>query len=471
MGLQNDEMRLQNGQTGLENGKMELKNGEKGLKDGDHVNTPNGHRSDRGRTCVPSDTRDYGAWLGQILDHIDKHGEQELLPVLQEFRELITSDPRFYMYFTGMWEEIPVKEPDPKNPTVQPRIRDYEQMLQVMNHVLVAAPEWTQAAASAGLAGVPLVAMFDEAMSTPSGHAAFLDPDVNLMFKKILNAWGKYLQTPESVEVLGDHENGWFCQAAFKELLEVANAPYNTSFRLEELYKCDPSKEHFGFKSWDDFFTRQFHESVRPVASPDDDNVIASPCESTILNIAYNSKLRDKFWIKGLRYSVADMLGHDPLAEHFAGATVCHAFLSAMSYHRWHAPVSGKIKRCFVQEGTYFSISLSDLFADGGDAKGHLATQGYASAMATRGIVFVEADNPAIGLVAFIAIGLTEVSTCEITVTEGQRVQKGDEIGMFHFGGSACCLLLQNGVRVSGFPEIRSPVNVPVRGRLAVVQP
>lgn len=27
-----------------------------------------------------------------------------------------------------------------------------------------------------------------------SGHAAFLDPDVNRMLKKVLNEWGKFLQ-------------------------------------------------------------------------------------------------------------------------------------------------------------------------------------------------------------------------------------------------------------------------------------
>lgn len=27
-----------------------------------------------------------------------------------------------------------------------------------------------------------------------SGHAAFLDPDVNRALKKVLNEWGKYLQ-------------------------------------------------------------------------------------------------------------------------------------------------------------------------------------------------------------------------------------------------------------------------------------
>ena len=30
-----------------------------------------------------------------------------------------------------------------------------------------------------------------------SGHAAFLDPDVNKALKKVLNEWGRYLQVSE----------------------------------------------------------------------------------------------------------------------------------------------------------------------------------------------------------------------------------------------------------------------------------
>lgn len=222
-----------------------------------------------------------------------------------------------------------------------------------------------------------------------------------------------------------------------------------------------------------DFFTRKVKDSARPVASPDDDNVIANPCESKVFNVARDAKLRDKFWIKGQPYSVIDMLANDPLSEQFAGATVYQAFLSALSYHRWNAPVSGKVKRCFVRDGTYFSEPLFESSADGGeiDTGGITVAQGYLSALATRAIIFFEADNPAIGLMAFIGIGMDEVSTCEITVKEGQHVKKGDEIGMFHFGGSSFCLLFRKGVKVGGFPGVDRKENVPVRGRLAVVEP
>jgi phosphatidylserine decarboxylase len=216
------------------------------------------------------------------------------------------------------------------------------------------------------------------------------------------------------------------------------------------------------------------HEEARPVASPDDDSVIANACESKVYNVSHDVKLRDKFWIKGQPYSILDMLANDPLAHQFAGGTIYQAFLSALSYHRWHAPVSGTVKRAFVQDGTYFSEPLFEAESDGGqfqiDTKGISVAQGYLTALATRAVIFIEADNPAIGLMAFIGVGMDEVSTCEITVKEGQHVKKGDETGMFHFGGSSHCLIFRKGVKVEGFPNVGRQENVPVRSHLAVVK-
>ena len=88
---------------------------------------------------------------------------------------------------------------------------------------------------------------------------------------------------------------------------------------------------------------------------------------------------------------------------------------------------------------------------------------------ATRAIIFIQADSSAIGLMAVLAVGMAGVSTCDITVQQGQAVKKGEEIGMFHFGGSTHCLLFRKGVDVHGFPEPGRKHNVPVRGGLAVV--
>jgi phosphatidylserine decarboxylase len=130
--------------------------------------------------------------MRRVTKHADEN-PKELTPVLKEFKEFIETTPRVYMYFVQMFEEIPQKHPYENDPTGTPQLRDYEHMLQVLNHIFSTAPEWTDAAESVGMVGVPLCAIFDYPMGTPSGYAAFLDPDVNRMLKKVLNHWGKYL--------------------------------------------------------------------------------------------------------------------------------------------------------------------------------------------------------------------------------------------------------------------------------------
>ena len=347
-------------------------------------------------------------------------------------------------------------------------------MLEVLNHVFGSAPVWTDSAQAVGMVGVPMCAILDYPMSTPSGHAAFLDPEVNKMLKKVLNEWGKFLMSPESAGVLHEGKTGWFGATGASDMMAVANAPYKTNHKCEDFFVCDTSKKHYGYTSWDNVFTRHFKDEVRPIDSPDDDNVINNACESKTFQVQEGAKLRDRFWIKGQPYSVRDMLANDSLAEQFADCTVYQAFLSALSYHRWHAPVSGTVKKAYVQDGTYFSEPLFEGLGDPNtkeiDAHGISTGQGYLSALATRAIIFIEADNPAIGLMAFIGIGMDEVSTCEITVKEGDHIKKGQETGMFHFGGSSHCLLFRKGVKLSGFPQPGKSENVPVRSKLATVQ-
>lgn len=56
-------------------------------------------------------------------------------------------------------------------------------------------------------------------------------------------------------------------------------------------------------------------------------------------------------------------------------------------------------------------------------------------------MIFIEATDPGIGLICFLPVGMAECSSCLITVTEDQRVEKGQELGMFRYGGSTFCLL------------------------------
>jgi phosphatidylserine decarboxylase len=338
---------------------------------------------------------------------------------------------------------------------------------------MTTAPTWNDKGDRMGMVGLPINAVLDWSMGTPAGFAFYLDPEVNAMLKKVLNVWGEFLMSPDSAYVLDNNSSAWFGDMGTKELTATASLGNNDK-KFEEMFQCDPSKPQNGFKSWDDFFTRLFRPGIRPIASPEDENIIINACESKTYNVTYNVKARAHFWVKGQPYSVLDMLAHDPLAEQFFGGTIYQAFLSALSYHRWHAPVSGKVVKAFVRDGTYYSEPLFEGLGDPEkkhdiDYKGEATGQGYITAVATRGIIFIEANNPAIGLMAFIGVGMSEVSTCDITVKEGQHIKKGDQMGMFHFGGSTHCLLFRNGVKVGGFPEPGAEHNVPVLSKLAVV--
>ena len=165
------------------------------------------------------------------------------------------------------------------------------------------------------------------------------------------------------------------------------------------------------------------------------------------------------------------ILNNDVLARKFYNGTIYQAFLSPTSYHRWHSPVSGWILKTDLVDGTYFSQSynVQNEFALPQES------QGYLCQVAARGIVYIQADNPDIGLMVFVAVGMVEISTNEITVKAGDHVKKGDEIGMFHYGGSTHCLVLQPGVHVDF--DLRGQIpgthkhlfNIPVRSKIAVV--
>jgi len=79
-------------------------------------------------------------------------------------------------------------------------------------------------------------------------------------------------------------------------------------------------------------------------------------------------------------------------------------------------------------------------------ANGGTWSQEYEAQVNTRGLVFVECDDPALGIVVVIPIGITEISSITIGVQAGDRVGKGDELGYFSYGGSSMCLVFEPGV-------------------------
>lgn len=378
---------------------------------------------------LPSDQRVLNRWLAHHIALADA-ANGPLHPVIQRFQDFIEADAQVFMWFCQMFEQVSRKPPYNLDPTGQPQLRDYRQMLRVLNVIMTKAPQFN----ATELVGFPINAIFDWSMGTEAGIAAFLSDKVNQQLRTVLDQWARYLGSSDSRAVLNDDPlTGWLGESALTAMPGFVRD-----------FVCDPEQPHYGFTSWDDFFTRRLRPGARPVAAPGDDDVITNACESAPYRLAHEVRLEDEFWIKAQPYSLRHLMRDDPLCAQFAGGTIYQAFLSALSYHRWHSPVSGTVVKAYVIDGSYYAEALSEGF----DAAGPNDSQAYISQVATRSLIFIQADNPRIGLMCFVAIGMAEVSTCQITVYEGQRVKKGDALGTFHFGGSTHCLVFGPDVRL-----------------------
>ena len=369
----------------------------------------------------------FAAWTnGTGIKEEVKADTIELKPVIKEFKALIDGDPTLRMYFTQMIDQVPGYYKHNPNPNIY--INSMEQMLYLINNAIDKAPVYDET----DLVGFPINDIFNWTMGVPAGFAAFRNDKVNSIFKKILDEYGSFLDSPASLSVLNDSPTGWKSKAAMEKL------------NMDQ-YQYDPHDKHWGFKSWNDFFTRKLKPGVRPIAEPNNNKTIVSACDSNVYNIQHNVKKVDWFWIKSQPYSLNDMLNNDEsVVDQFVGGDVYQAFLSATKYHRWHSPVTGTIRKAYIKQGTYYSGTESQ----GMDPGSPNLSQGYIAHVATRAIIYIEADDPQIGLIVVMPVGMAEVSSCVILdkIKPGYRIKKGEELGYFQYGGSTYCLIFRPGV-------------------------
>lgn len=332
-------------------------------------------------------------------------------------------------------------------------------MLKRLNDMLAGPPKY-----GPGYIPFPLGTILIWPMCTEAGLGTFRNAEVSSHLGNILKAWAAFLSTGESRSTLNNGTYGWL-----KE--EVLGRDFC------DTYVCDPREEYWGFKSWDDFFTRPLRPGKRPIDAPNNASVVVSGADSTPLRIARNVKETDEFWVKGEPYSLRDMLNNDPRTPQFANGTVYQAFLAALNYHRWHSPVNGTVVSVETVQGTYCALSPSIGFnaTEHPDPPAEEFSQIFMTNVATRSIVLIEADNKDIGLMAFIAVGMIEISSCEPTVNVGDRVNKGDQLGMFHYGGSTHVLIFRPEVDIEfieGMEDaIRDGTVILLGKEIAVVKP
>lgn len=431
-----------------------------------------------------ADTKVQVDWTKSIIQEAEskkENGSKYWPPEVKDLQALVQGNAQLRMLASAMLDEVPIKEPYVSDPKGTKQIYSWDQLLNIIAHIATeAAPTWNGTKGDIGLVGYPLNMVLDWPMATPSGHSFFFHPEVNLKFKAILDSWSKnVLQTSISQKVLTTDKDGWLSPEARAKFESDTNGE-TEGLSFIETFECDPDGDpkHWGFHSWDDFFTRKFRDIniTRPIGFKTDNKWIVNACEAKTFSIQANVKEHDTFWLKDQPYSVSEMLNYHEEASTFAGGTVYQAFLNKMSYHRWNSPVEGKVIYSTVVPGAYFSKPVNAGFThpDGPEPATVTRSMGYLAHVATRAILLIDTGGET-GVVGVLFVGMAEVSTCDIadqfrSENLPRKVAKGDELGMFHHGGSTYCLLFQKGVKLAFVDDAcasNASKNLQVRSPLA----
>lgn len=240
------------------------------------------------------------------------------------------------------------------------------------------------------------------------------DPAFAAWMGDFARAMGRFLDTPESVA-------------------HIETFTSDPRYRVGD-YDEGPS----GWRTFNQFFARTIRPGKRPIAAPCDDRVIVSPADAVFMG-QWPISEASTISVKGVEWSIAELLAGSPYADSFANGTYSHVFLSTTDYHRYHLPLGGVVREIRNVRGrVYLDVARSE---EGGIVTHRGDTFQFEQ---ERGLVVV--DSPDAGLVAILPVGMSVISSVNLTPEVGAELRKGDELGYFLFGGSDIVLLFEEDV-------------------------
>jgi len=181
------------------------------------------------------------------------------------------------------------------------------------------------------------------------------------------------------------------------------------------------------FETFNDFFYRELTDEARPIAAGY--GVVSLPADGRHMAIPDLSQV-DRVYVKGQGFELGRFLGSSELADRFSGGSVVISRLCPVDYHRFHSPVTGTLVEQRQIDGSLFSVSPIALCRN----------VGY---LWENKRVLTTIQTEACGLVAFVAIGATCVGRIHMTRATGTRVERGEELGYFAFGGSCVATVFE----------------------------
>ncbi len=189
------------------------------------------------------------------------------------------------------------------------------------------------------------------------------------------------------------------------------------------------ARDPLGFSSFNQFFYRALKKEARPIAPGDDVAVFAADGR----HLAFSDvDAADGFYVKGMKFTLAALLGDESLAQTFAGGGMVISRLCPVDYHRFHFPVGGTPSDPRLINGCLFSVNPIALRRNAG----YLVQN-------KRAVTLIASSR--FGRVAMLEVGATCVGSIKNLFPAGRSVEKGAEKGFFTFGGSCVITIFEKG--------------------------
>lgn len=196
------------------------------------------------------------------------------------------------------------------------------------------------------------------------------------------------------------------------------------------------AKKAYDYKTFNEFFTRALKKGARPIA--EGERVAVFPADGRHL-VFPNVDLADGFYVKGAKFGLAELFGEEvlppeqqTLARKYAGGAMVISRLCPVDYHRFHFPVAGVPGEPRLIAGDLFSVSP-------------IALRRNINFLVRNKRKLTELESPVFGSVACFEVGATNVGSIVHTFVGGRPVKKGDEKGLFKFGGSCTITIFRPG--------------------------
>ncbi|GBF95849.1 phosphatidylserine decarboxylase [Raphidocelis subcapitata] len=228
----------------------------------------------------------------------------------------------------------------------------------------------------------------------------------------------------------------WLLNIEHKRLAKWASSPgskkaIKSMIKTYRINPDDAERPVEQYATMQDFFTRELKAGARPIKDPDDPSVAVLPADCRV--VVYPSvQEATRLWIKGSHFSVPALLGPGYRADDWGDAAIAVTRLSPADCHRLHAPVPGRVARV-TRAGRRHMASL------------WVAVHSAVDVMVENERLVMLFETERFGPVAMAMIGASDVGSVQPLVKEGATVRKGDEVGVFAFGGSIVVTAFQRG--------------------------